>query len=81
MLTGNDPIIEALTPNDLAILLNISKVGVYRLIESRQIPFHRVRRSIRFDKKEILDYWQQNLVVPIGLQQHGSKKNKQFMVG
>jgi excisionase family DNA binding protein len=78
MPTGSEPTIEFLTPNELASLLKISKVGVYRLIERRQIPFHRIRGSLRFDKNDVLSYLQQNRVEPIGPQQHGSKKNNRF---
>ena len=62
MTTDYEPSIELLTPKELAIMLKISKAGVYRLVEKRRIPFHNVTRSVRFDKKDILSFLQQNRI-------------------
>ena len=66
MPTDHQPTTELLTPDQLRRRLNISKAGVYRLIYARQIPFHKVRGSIRFDENDVLAYLQQNRVEPIG---------------
>ena len=44
------------TPDDLARYFRISKTGVYRLVEKRQIPFYRVGGSLRFAKSDVLAY-------------------------
>ena len=47
-----------LTPKEAAVLLRISKASLYRLVETRAIPFHRVGRGLRFaneDLKAFLD--------------------------
>ncbi len=75
MSTGSNPTIELLTPSEVAGVLKISKIGVYRLIEKRQIPFYKVRRSLRFDKNDVLFYLQQNRIEPVGLKKYGSKEN------
>jgi len=75
MLTGNNPTIELLTLDELANMLKISHAGVYRLIEKRLIPFHKVMRSIRFDKNDVISYLQQNRIESVGLQHYGSKKD------
>ena len=67
MRTDFDPKTELITTDELAIMLNISKAGVYRLIEKRQIPFYRVMRSIRFDKNDVLDYLHKSRVESVGL--------------
>jgi excisionase family DNA binding protein len=75
MPIGTDPTIEFITPNELARLLKISKAGVYRLVDKRQIPFHKVMGSLRFSIADIESFLLNNRIEPIGLQHYGSKKN------
>lgn len=56
MPADSNPIPSFLTPDELAELLRISKVGVYRLVEKREIPFYRVRGCLRFAKKDVLAF-------------------------
>ena len=56
---------KLLTPDQLADFLNISKTTVYRLIDSRKIPFYKIGGSIRFDKKDIMNYLQESKINPI----------------
>jgi excisionase family DNA binding protein len=42
-----------ITPSELAILLKISKVTVYRLVENGQIPCYRLRGGLRFNQCDI----------------------------
>jgi len=56
-----------ITPDELADLLRISKVGVYRLVEKRLIPFYRVRGSLRFERKDVMAYLAKNRVESAGL--------------
>lgn len=48
--------IDLLTVNALADLLRISRMGVYRLVERRALPFYRVGGVLRFDRGEVVDY-------------------------
>lgn len=45
-----------ITPDELASLLRMSKPSVYRLIEKRKIPFHKISGSIRFKVSDIDEY-------------------------
>ena len=42
-----------LNVGELAELLRVSKTSIYRLVERRQIPFHRLPRGLRFNKRDI----------------------------
>ena len=58
--------VKLLTCNELATLLKISKVGVYRLVGKSLIPFTKVMRSLRFDMSDILAYLEKNRVKSVG---------------
>jgi excisionase family DNA binding protein len=75
MPNSSNRTIEMLTPRELAGLLKISKAGVYRLIEKRRIPFHKVMGSLRFDKEDVMSFLQDNRIEPIGETQYGNQKN------
>ncbi|MBI5021143.1 MAG: helix-turn-helix domain-containing protein [Ignavibacteriales bacterium] len=45
-----------LTPKEAAVLLRISKASLYRLVDSRVVPFHRVGRGLRFADEDIKAY-------------------------
>jgi len=64
-----------LTPAEVAALLKISKVGVYRLVEKRCIRFYKVMGSLRFNREDVLSFLQENRFEPFGATQYGSKKN------
>jgi len=57
--------IEFLKPDELALLLNVSKVFIYRLIYQRLIPFYKVGRNIRFRKADVLAYLDKNCIKSI----------------
>jgi excisionase family DNA binding protein len=44
---------DLLNVRELSSLLRISNTGVYRLVESRKIPFYRLPRGLRFDRKDV----------------------------
>jgi excisionase family DNA binding protein len=73
MPVGSNPSIELMTPDEVATMLKISKVGVYRMVEKRHIRFYKVMGSLRFDKEDILAFLQANGVEPIGPIKHGGK--------
>jgi excisionase family DNA binding protein len=55
---------ELLTPAETAALLRISKASVYRLVERREVPFYRLRGSLRFDRRDIEAYLERCRVGP-----------------
>ena len=50
------------TTDELAKIFNISKPTVYRIIESRKIPFYKVKGSIRFSRGDVLKYLEENRI-------------------
>ena len=74
MATSYNPKIELLTPDELASILKISKNGVYRLVEKRRIPFHKITRSVRFDRKDVESFLERNRIEAVGSQYYDSKK-------
>lgn len=50
------------TTDELAKIFNISKPTVYRIIESRKIPFYKVKGSIRFTRDDVLKYLEENRI-------------------
>jgi excisionase family DNA binding protein len=54
-----------LTPDDLAELFCISRATIYRLIDGRQLPFHKIGGSIRFFKVDVENYLNKVRVEPI----------------
>lgn len=41
---------------ELAQYLKVSPASVYRLVERRLIPFHRLPRGLRFSAKDVEEY-------------------------
>ncbi|MGV7222170.1 MAG: helix-turn-helix domain-containing protein [Nitrospinales bacterium] len=62
---SSNPTVKLLTISEVAQLLNISKPGARRLVDKRLIPFFKVMGSIRFDKKDVLSYLENNRIEPI----------------
>ena len=70
------PPIELLTIPEVAEILKISVSGVRRLQQARRIPFIKVGGSVRFCKRDILAYLEQQRVDSIDLNRdYGSTKN------
>lgn len=61
-----DPTPELLTRDEVASLLKISRAGVYRLVERRQLPFYKVGHNLRFAKSDVMAYLLQRRVDVIG---------------
>jgi excisionase family DNA binding protein len=55
-----------ITPKQLAALLGLSKSGVYRFIEKRQIRFYRFTGSLRFERRDIEAFIEKGRVEPRG---------------
>ncbi|HCU47998.1 TPA: hypothetical protein DIC39_02995 [Patescibacteria group bacterium] len=51
-----DGLPSLLTPQETAGVLRISLSGIYRLVDQRELRFYKIRRSLRFDKKDVLEY-------------------------
>jgi len=45
-----------LTPTEAANMLRLSKASIYRLVETRRLPFYRVSGSLRFARKDLDEY-------------------------
>jgi excisionase family DNA binding protein len=45
-----------ISPKELKETLGISLPTVYRLIESRKLPFFKIGKSLRFLREDIIDY-------------------------
>jgi excisionase family DNA binding protein len=56
---------KLLTIDDVAEMFIVSKPTVYRMVQSRILPFYRIGRYLRFDEGEILDYLERQRVMPI----------------
>ena len=52
--------LEFLRPSQVAELLRISRVSVYRLIERGCVPVYRIFRCVRFKREDILDFLERN---------------------
>lgn len=57
---------KLITIDDVADLFNVSKTTVYRMVQSRILPFYRIGGNLRFDEQEMLDYLERQRVSPIG---------------
>ena len=48
--------IKLLTIENVADLFCVSKTTIYRMVESRIIPFYRISRRLRFKEDDVLAY-------------------------
>lgn len=55
------------SPTSLAAFLGISKVTVYRMVEKRLLPFHKIGGSLRFGEADILRYLEKCRINSISL--------------
>ncbi len=51
-----EKVLALLTPSEAASMLRLSKASIYRLVETRRLPFFRVSGSLRFSKKDLDEY-------------------------
>ncbi|MDD2424324.1 MAG: helix-turn-helix domain-containing protein [Candidatus Cloacimonetes bacterium] len=54
--------LKLLSINDLKEIFNISKTTVYRIVESRKIPFYKISGVIRFSEEDIINYLNENKI-------------------
>jgi len=65
MTIGLNTIKKLYSTEELADILNVSKVTIYRLVESRKIPFYKIKGSIRIAENDVLNFLEQNRIEPI----------------
>jgi len=54
-----------LTPDEVAKVLRVSKISVYRLVERREIRFYRVCGLLRFDLSDVANFLNAGSVEPM----------------
>lgn len=54
-----------LTPDDMATLFSISRKTVYRLVDRRLVPFHKIGGVLRFRKEDIEEYLNSTRIDPV----------------
>ncbi len=60
------PARDLLTPDEVAAILRISKISVYRMVDRREIRFHRVCGRLRFERSDVEQYLTAGTVEPMG---------------
>lgn len=60
MTTDFNAIYKFYSIKELSEIFNISKVTIYRLVESRKIPFYKIKGCIRFAHNDVIQYLEQN---------------------
>ena len=60
----NSTTYDLLTVDELAGLLRLSRMSIYRLTGKGQIPFFRLRGGIRFSRADVNDFLKKNYRVP-----------------
>ena len=66
MNSGLNTIAKLYTIDQVAKMLAVSKITVYRLVETRKIPFYKIKGCIRFAEKDIFGYLDQRRIEPVG---------------
>jgi excisionase family DNA binding protein len=54
--TSSPDVLDLLTLDDVARLLRLSKVTVYRLVERGLFPVYRLGRRLRFSRVQVAEY-------------------------
>ena len=60
MKIDSGKIAKLYTISQVAEILAVSKITVYRLVEAKKIPFYKIKGCIRFAQKDIFDYLDKN---------------------
>jgi len=67
--------LEFLGVREVATLLHISRLSVYRLIEQGLIPFYRILRCVRFKRSDIVNFLAKRCTPAWRDDLYGSKKD------
>jgi len=65
-MSGLNTIAKLYTVEEIAVVLGMSKITVYRLIETRKISFYKIKGCIRFAETDVLRFLDSNRVGPAG---------------
>ena len=65
-MTGFNTISKLYNIDQIAEILNVSKITVYRLVETRMIPFYKIKGCIRFTENDVLEYLDKVRIEPVG---------------
>jgi excisionase family DNA binding protein len=63
-MNTDDNTIKLYTIDQVAAIMSVSKITVYRLIESRKIPYYRIKGCIRFAEADVWEYLRSNRIGP-----------------
>jgi excisionase family DNA binding protein len=64
MTNASKPVDKLMSPDELSSFLSISKSTIYRLVETRKIPFFKINGSLRFSRDDISGYLSNNRFEP-----------------
>lgn len=53
---------KMLSGNQVAEMFNVSKATIYRLVETRKIPFYKIGGVLRFGEDDITKYLEQSRI-------------------
>jgi excisionase family DNA binding protein len=62
MKTDSNTILKLYKIDEVARLFGISKTTMYRLVDSRKIPFFKIKGNIRFSEDDLLSYLDVNRI-------------------
>lgn len=65
MNDGLNTVGKLYTIDQAAKFLAVSKITMYRLVETRKIPFYKIKSCIRFAENDLLDYLDRNRIDPV----------------
>ena len=65
MDTGFNTISKLYSIDQIADVLNVSKITVYRLVEARKIPFYKIKGCIRFAECDVVQYLENSHINPV----------------
>lgn len=61
----NDADLEFLNLKEVAVILRVAPISVYRLIAKRTIPVYRACRKVLFKKKDVIAYLEHHRKEPL----------------
>jgi len=62
MSSQSNTITKLGTIDELSKILSVSKITIYRLVETRKIPFYKIKGCIRFAETDILKFLEQSRI-------------------
>jgi len=65
MTTDLNTIFKLYNIDEIAEVMNISKTTLYRLVQTRKIPFYKIKGCVRFSKTDILEYLENHRIKPV----------------